>query len=144
MADERFLGRVYNYNPANNTIILKADFLDIEQQEILQNLAIDQSIFSFSFKKPYKESKKYHQLKYYYSMLKKILIYLEIEPDSINMRALDESVKKTCLKCETLDIDGQIIPLIPSKAEMSFEDMELLNQTVEERYSSFLGKTEGE
>jgi hypothetical protein len=144
MADERFIGRVYNYNPVNNTIVLKADFIDIEQQEILQALATDQNIFTFSFKKPYKESKKYHQLKHYFSMLKKILIALEIEPDSTNMRAIDESIKKTCLKCETIDIDGQIIPLIPSKAEMDFETMELLNKTVEERYENFLGKTVGE
>jgi len=144
MADERFLGRIYSYNPINNTIVLKADFIDIEQQEILQTLAMDQNIFTFSFKKPYKESKKYHQLKYYYGMLKKILVALEINPDTENMRALDETIKKTCLKCDTIDIDGQIIPLIPSKADMDFDTMELLNKTVEERYSKFLGNSEGE
>lgn len=138
MSDEKFIGRIYNYNPKDNTLLIKIDFTDIEQQSILEQMYSNQDMFTFWFKKPFRESKKYHQLKYYFSMLKKILVKLDISPESKNIRCLDEDIKKTCLKCDFIEIEDRKIPLIPSKAELSFEDMENLNKLVENRYQKFL------
>ena len=136
--NEKFIGRIYNFNPSNNTIIVKIDFIDPDQQEILETLAIDQSLFTFSFKKPYKQGKQYYQLKHYFQMLKTILIKLDIFPDTKNIKALDEEIKKTCLPCEMIQVDDVNIPVVPSKRDLDFDAMEALNKIVEERYAKLL------
>ena len=138
MSNETFMGRLYSYDPVQNTILVKIDFIDIEQQDILEKLYADQNMFTFSFKKAYRQNKQYHQLKYYYSMLKKILIKFDLEPDSKTLRAFNEEIMKTCTKCDFIQVEDKKIPVIPSKADMSYEEMEALNKIVESRYSKFL------
>lgn len=136
--DEKFLGRVYSYDPIQNNIIIHIDFIDPDQQAIIEQLNEDQSMFSFWFKKPYRPGKMYYQLKYYFSMLKKILIKFNIFPSAKNIKTFDEDIKRTSLKCEMLQIDDKQIPVIPSKADLSFEAMDNLNKIVESRYAKFL------
>lgn len=135
---ERFMGRIFSFSPVNNTLMLKIDFITPEQQEIIEQLTKDQNLFTFYFKKPYRENKAYHQLKYYYKMLKKILIKCDVFPDSANLKSMNEEIMKTLVKCDYIGVDGNSIPVVVSKSNFSYEEMENLNKLVEERYEKYL------
>lgn len=138
MSDERFLGRILRYDPQSNILSIKVDFLTPEKQAVIEQIATDNKPFSFSFRKPYRKQKTYEQLKKYYKTLSNILIKLDIASNSENVKAFDESIKRRAFDCQTLHIMDKEIPLLPSKAEMSVEEMMYLIQYVDENYGALL------
>ena len=138
MNDERFLGRILRYDPETNVLSIKVDFVTPEKQAVLEQIMKDNKSFSFSFRKPFRKQKTYEQLKKYFKMLSNILIKLDIASDAENVKAFDESVKRRAFDCQTLHIMDQEIPLLPSKAEMSVEEMMYLIQYVDENYGALL------
>jgi hypothetical protein len=140
--DERFLGHILKYDPINQILIIKCDFLDTEKQKVLEGLAQVKDLFSFCFKKPYRKEKTYPQLKKYYKLLSSILVKLEIFPDSDTISAFDEEIKKHALSCQELIIYDKGIPIIPSKASMSVEEMSYLIQYVLDTYGDLISDEE--
>jgi hypothetical protein len=125
--DERFLGHILKYDPINQILIIKCDFLDTEKQKVLEGLA---------------QVKTYPQLKKYYKLLSSILVKLEIFPDSDTISAFDEEIKKHALSCQELIIYDKGIPIIPSKASMSVEEMSYLIQYVLDTYGDLISDEE--
>lgn len=134
MSDDRFLGKIIDFDPANDIIILKADFLTPDKQQILEDLYNNKTEFSFWFKKPFRKSKTYAQLKKYYQVLKNILIRAELIPTAEYTKTLDVEIKKSCLPCKKIIIGEKEILIVPSKADMTIEEMSYLIQQVIERY----------
>jgi len=131
---EKFLGHIIDYDPKSDILMIKIDFVSYDKQKIIEDLYTNKSEFSFWFKKPFRRLKTYPQLKKYFRLLKEILIKAEIFPDSDTMRTLDIEVKKSILPCKQIDIDGHIIPVVPSKAEMTVDEASYLIQEVMDRY----------
>lgn len=140
MQDQRFLGHILNYDPVTNIVTLKADFLDPEKQEIIEQLCQSKDEFAFSFKKPFKKSKMYWQLKKYFLMIKHILIGFKVTPNSEVVKALDMEHKKRCFPVQMMDVGGQVIPIVKSKADMSFDEMQYLTDELIETYREILIK----
>jgi hypothetical protein len=136
--EERFLGRILKYDPTNQILILKADFIDLEKQKTLELIFQEQKSFSFCFKKPYKKEKTWEQLKKYYKTLHTILNKLDIYPDADIVSAFDTEVKKQALSCKELIIYDKSVPLIPSKADMSSEELSYLIQYLYNTYGELL------
>ena len=134
---ERFLGEVINFDPKNNIVSIKIDFLDPDRQQIIEDFLISKKAFSFCFRKAFRRLKTYPQLKRYYALLKKILIKCDIFPSAENIKTLDMDTKKRSLPCEYLYLDETIkLPIPPpSKADMSIEELNTLMLWVEEAYS---------
>ena len=131
---DRILGHIIDYDPKTDVIMIKADFLEPDKQIIIEELYKNKSEFSFWFRKPFRKTKTYPQLRKYFRLLKEILVKAEIHPDANSIKTLDIEMKKSCLPCKKLQIGEQEIPIVPSKAELSIEDMSHLIQEVIARY----------
>jgi hypothetical protein len=131
---ERCLGRIIDYDPKTDVIILKADFLEPDKQTIIEELYKNKTEFSFWFRKPFRKAKTYSQLKKYFRLLKEILIKAEIHPDSEVVKSLDVEMKKSCLPCKKLHIGEKEIAIVPSKADLDVDAMSYLIQEVIARY----------
>jgi len=140
--EERFLGRIIKYDPITQILVLKCDFIDPDKQKILENIQQDKNSFSFCFKKPYRKEKTYEQLKKYYKTLSTILIKLEIFPESDVVKSFDESIKQTALSCAEMVIYDKTIPLVPSKANMSIDELSYLIQFLYNTYGELLNEEE--
>ena len=136
--DERFLGQIKSFNPSTRIMEIRVDFLVPDQQEIIENILKDQAPFSFWFGKPFRMSKTHAQLKKYYLMLGKILDKLEIFSSSENVKAFDLEIKKTAFPSQFIEIYDKRIPIIPSKANMSVDEMSNMIQIVDENYAQLL------
>lgn len=141
MDEIKFLANAISYDSVTNEFKIKIDFIDPDKQEILEQLCLNKNLFTFSFKKPFRRMKTYPQLKKYYKMITMILFkFLQYKPKAIEVKALDEDIKKSCLSCKTMSILGSDIPVVPSKADMTVEELGFLIQTVEERYENILNE----
>lgn len=140
---ERMLGHIVSLDIPKRRVTIEVDFFDPDKQEILEGLLKSKEPFSFSFWKPFRESKTYAQLKKYYKLLHTLLQKLRIYPDSDKVKALDREVKKRVFNCEMLELFGQRVPLLPSKANMSWEDMSKMIQYIVVTYEVVL-ETENE
>lgn len=138
MKEQRFLGHILSYDCEKDIIILKADFLDMEKQEIIEQIAKEQTVFSFCFTRPFKKSKTYSQLKYYFKLLKQIVIGFGVTPSSEVIKSLDNEHKKRCFPAQNIDLGNQVIPVVKSKADMTFEEMQYLTEELKETYSEIL------
>jgi hypothetical protein len=131
---DRFLGHIIDYDPKLDVIILKADFLTPDKQQKIEDLLKEKTEFSFYFKKPFRRSKTYAQLKKYFRLLKEILLKANIEPEAEFVKTLDIEMKKSILPCKKLEIGDKSIPIVPSKADLDIDTMSYLIQEVMGRY----------
>ena len=138
MYEERFLGRILQYNSSTNILSLKVDFLDFDKQKALEEIFNDNKLMSFCFKKAYRKNKTYEQLKKYYKMINIILSKLDIYPDADIVKAFDEEVKKNAISYKSMIIHDKEIPLIPSKADMSTDELSNLIQYLYNTYGELL------
>ena len=128
--DEKFLGKIINCDLNNNLITVKVDFLTEEKKESLFELFTSGKIFSFVFKKAYKESKSYAQIKTYFMLISQILDKLDIPKDKDAVKAMDEYIMRSLWPCQMLSLFGQEVPIVPSKADLSKDEFSLLIQTI--------------
>lgn len=142
MSDERFLGHIINFDFNNNTITIKVDFLTEEKKETLFELFKSSKVFSFVFRKPYKESKTTRQIRTYFMLLGQILDKLDIPKDKDVIAEFDKQILTTLFPCRFMDVLGSSIPIPPSKADMSKEDMSFLIQAILDTYSALDLKVE--
>jgi hypothetical protein len=131
---ERILGHIVNLDIVKRRVTIEVDFFDPDKQEILESFLKSKEHFSFSFWKPFRQSKSIQQLRKYYLCLHKLLNKLGIYPDSDKVKAIDSEIKKRVFNCETLELLGQTVPLLPSKADMSWEDMYKMIQYIYDNY----------
>jgi hypothetical protein len=140
-SDEKFLGKIVNI--VDNTIVIKVDFLTEEKKEILYDIYNTGKSFSFSFRKPYKEAKSVQQIRTYFMLLGQILDKLDIPRDKDVINEFDKQILTTLFPCRYLEVFGQSIPIPPSKADMSREDMSLLISNILDAYSELNLKIDG-
>lgn len=136
--EQKMLGKVVSLDSLTRKITIEVEFLDSEKLEMFETLLKDRSTFTFSFVKPFRQSKSYAQLKKYYLLLHKLLNKLGIYPDADKIKALDEEVKKRVFNCDVIEFYGQKLPLIPSKANMSHDDMSKMIQFMYDNYGVLL------
>jgi hypothetical protein len=140
--EERFIGKIVAFNPDNNTMTIKVDFLTEEKKETLFEMFKSGKIFSFVFRKPYRESKTSKQLRTYFMLLGQILDKLDIPKDKDVIAEFDKQILTTLFPCRFMDVLGSSIPIPPSKADMSKEDMSFLIQAILDTYSALDLKVE--
>jgi hypothetical protein len=135
MVDERFLGQIITYNPDKDLITIKTNFITEEKKEILFNLFKSNKVFSFVFRKAYKESKTSKQIRTYFMLINQILTKLDIVIDKYAVNAMDKYIMENLYPCQMLNIFGQEIPCVPSKADLDIEEFSILIQTILDTYS---------
>lgn len=128
------LGRILDYDPKTDVIIFKADFLDPDNQAIIEDIFVNKRTFTFLFRKPFRRMKTYAQLKKYFQLLKQIFIKNDIVPEAEAVKSLDIEIKKSCLPCKKIIIQEKEILLVPSKADLDVDQMSFLLQEVMDRY----------
>lgn len=133
--DEKFLGHIVAYDPVKQTISVKLDFLSLDHMAVIEEMSREPKAFAFCFKKPFRRSKTWEQLKKYHALLKNILLKNEILVKAENMKTLDDCIKRAALPCDWIECDGVRIPVIPSKTDMSKEQMNYLISWVLQNYS---------
>lgn len=135
MNNERFLGQIINYNPDKDIITIKTNFMTEEKKEILFDLFKSNKVFSFVFKKVYKEPKTAKQIRTYFMLINQILTKLDIVIDKYAVNALDNYIMENLWPCQMLNIFGKEIPCKPSKTDLSLEEFSLLIQTIIDTYT---------
>jgi len=125
---EKLLGHLVDLDIKRRRITIEIDFFDPEKQEILEILLKEKKSFSFAFWKPFRQSKSRQQLAKYYLTLHKLLLKIDEYPDSAKVKALDDEIKKRVFSCDSLEFYGKSLPLPPSKATMSMEEMSKMIQ----------------
>jgi hypothetical protein len=134
--NERFIGKALSYNPYKRELTLKVDFVTPEKQEVLEQLLKGQEEFTFNFTKPFVRKKTYKQLKAYYSLVDQLLKKMEIFPNSENQKAMDYHLKTSLISCKFLELGDSKVPIVPSKADMTLDQMNYLIERVLETYGS--------
>jgi len=135
MSDERFLGQIISYNPDKDIVTIKTNFMTEDKKEILFDLFKSNKVFSFVFRKAYKESKTYKQLKTYFMLIDQIFKKLDIPSNKEAVNALDKYIMENLYPCQMLNIFGQEVPCVPSKADLDIEEFSILIQTILDTYS---------
>lgn len=140
MNDIKFIGELISHNVKESTITLKVDFLDPDRLDIIEHLLVSKQSFSFWFKKPYRKLKTWKQLKKYFALLNTILCNATEtdKPSKDEVRAFDNLVKESALYCKVLELFGNELPIPPSKADMSVEELNILIAWLMETYSEYL------
>lgn len=139
MENIKFLGSIKSWNSVTNELTIKVDFIDPDRMQIIEDIIQSKSFFSFWFTKPFRRMKTYPQLKKYYKMLSIILHkVLEGKPVAAEIKAFDEEIKKSSMACKMLNIFDKDIPIVPSKADFTVEQMSYLIQIVMDRYEALL------
>lgn len=133
--DIKLLGKAVKYNAESNELVLKLDFVSTDKMEQVEELVKTQTRFTFFFNKGGRVNKTYQQLKAYFRLLKLILLRREIYPSAKHIKTLDTHIKRSILQCDILDFDGKQIPIIPSKADLSIEQMNYLLEEVMDTYN---------
>ena len=133
-----------DYSTERSTITLKVDFLDAERLQVLEDIFTDKKLISFWLAKPFRRMKTHPQLKKYYKNLHIILsnVLKTSRVDSNTVRAFDEEIKKSSMPCKMIEIFDKIIPLVPSKKDMTVGELSYLIEVIEERYKDILDKGE--
>lgn len=140
--EEKFLSKIIRFDPQTRYLTLRLDFLTPDKQEALENLIKDDAELNFCFNKAYRRSKTYPQLKCYYGMLNEILKKLDVFPDADTIRALDLEIKKNVFPAQFLELYTVKIPLVPSKSNMSVEELKLMIGYVKDTYAEILTEFE--
>lgn len=128
--DIKLLGEIINLDASRNIITIRLDFINPDHLKNLEDFFINKKIFTFSFKKPFRRTKTYPQLKRYYRILKQILLINEVFPDSKNIKILDEYYKQKFCEVEELIFLNTKIILPISKAKMTTEQLNDLTQKI--------------
>ena len=133
--NEKFLGKILNFDDQTNIITIRADFLDPDKKQHLYELYQSGKTFSFWFKKKYKESKTKKQINTYFMLLTQILTKKDIYPTKEAVSALDKYIMESLWPCKTLHIYDQELPIPPSKADLDIEEFAQLIQIILDTYS---------
>lgn len=149
----KFLGKIVDYNPETDVISIKLDFVSPEKQEAIEDIVKNEKSFTFWFTKPFRRMKTYPQLRRYFWCIKRILIALDIFPSAEKVKTMDNHFKRTICDCDYVEFteegeDGNIeirkIPIVPSKADMTVEQLSYLIGEIQDRYESKVDWETGE
>lgn len=131
MSEIKLIGNIIKFNPDTNELTYKVGFLTPEKLEAIEQILQDkENPTSIIIKKGGVKEKTYPQLKKYFHLLKEILKQKDIPLMASNIKTLDTHIKKSMLRCEILYFEGKRIPIIPSKADLSVEQMSTLIQDI--------------
>lgn len=135
---QKLMGRVVALDSVKRRVTIEVDFFDPDKQEMIEAYLKSQEEITFGFWKPFRRTKTVGQLRKYYLLLHKLLNMLGIYPNSDAVKALDEEIKKRVFNCDVIEMFGQKVPLVPSKANMSVEDMNQMIKFIVDNYGIVL------
>lgn len=139
MSNFEFYGKPIHWDKDLSEITIRTKFLNPDQIQTISDWINNGDTYirvKVSLVKQF--SKTFQQLKKYYADINKILFASGIEINKDNVISVDYELKKSVLDCEIKVIDGRSFIVLPSKSNMTVEDLNFLIQQLEETYS-FLG-----
>lgn len=135
MSNFEFYSKPIRWNSDLSEITIHTKFMNPEQVQTLIDWVSEEKYVKVRVSMVKQFSKTQGQLARYFRSIVRILTKNQIEPTKENVSNFDLEFKKSVLDCSIKKI-GQIeIPFVPSKAEMSYEEMFELNRRLEETYS---------
>ena len=135
---QKLLGRVVALDSIKRRVTIEVDFFDPDKQEMIETYLKSQEEITFGFWKPFRRMKSHAQLKKYYLLIHKLLNKLGVYPNSDAVKALDDEIKKRVFNCDIMEVFDKKIPLVPSKANMSVEEMNLMIKFIVDNYGIVL------
>jgi len=128
-----YRGEITYFDPVSNKATLKLDWMTPDKQLMIEDSLKEKVLIKI--KRPERKLKEYHQLKYYYKCLKKILMKVGVSPTGKNMSSFDFEIKKSLWGADIVKIGDKEIPFVKSKKNSSKEEMDELIERVKETYS---------
>ena len=122
MKNKEFFIKIENFDYNTGKFSGQIDFISSYALEDMQEIFNEKKILKWSVKVLNKIPKTYEQLKKIHNLYQKILKFFEIPYTKNNENALDTQLKRTLLKCDSVVIAGESIPLLPSKEKMDIEE----------------------
>lgn len=112
----KLLGKIISFNPVTNEIMLKLSFISPEIQSYIEDILTDeeQKPFKISFNSNKRLSITYKQQKQFFVDLTKILLAMDIYPDSEHKKAYYEHLKESLFPVKYVNFGDKEIPLPPS------------------------------
>jgi len=136
--EEKFLGKPVFFNKEKNILSIQFDFLTPNKLKVIEELFGEDKYISLSLKSTNRRPKTNAQLRKYFQLINDILKKLEIEPDADTVKTFDEEIKKNALRCESIIVYDKEIPIIPSKANMTVEELSRLIEYLYTVYGELL------
>lgn len=122
MKNKEFFIKIENFDYNTGKFSGQIDFISSYALEDMQEIFNEKKILKWSVKVLNKIPKTYEQLKKIHNLYQKILSFFEVPYTKKNEKALDTHLKRTLLNCDKVIIEGESIPLLPSKANMGVEE----------------------
>jgi len=138
MSNFEFYGKSVHWDKDLSEITISTKFMTPENIQTIIDFINEDKYVKVRVSLVKQFSKTQGQLARYFRSVVRILTKSEVEPSKENVSHFDMEFKKSVLDCSMRKVGKIEIPFVPSKAEMSYEEMYDLNQKLEETYS-FLG-----
>ena len=135
MSKFEYIGLPTYYNPETCELTIRVDFITPEMQGELEDAVKEGKSNKFTHKVFKKAGKSYEQQKFYYALLREILIKSDIMPFKENMEILDEEIRLELFPVDVVDFGDRQVPRPLRMKEMSHRQMARVIERVLERYS---------
>lgn len=132
------MAKPIKWNNDLSEITLSTKFMSPDQIQTLIDFINEDKYIKIKVSLIKQLSKSYKQLQKYYADINKILSAIGVEITKDNVQTIDYELKKSVMDCEVKIVDGKPFIIVPSKSNMTVEQMNYLIQKLEETYS-FLG-----
>lgn len=133
-----FMAKPIKWNNDLSEVTLSTKFMSPDQIQTLIDFINEDKYIKIKVSLIKQLSKSYKQLQKYYADINKILLAIGVEVTKDNVQTIDYELKKSVMDCEVKIVDGKPFIIVPSKSNMTVEQMNYLIQKLEETYS-FLG-----
>lgn len=133
-----FMAKPIKWNGDLSEVTLSTKFMSPDQVQTLIDFINEDKYIKIKVSLIKQLSKSYKQLQKYYADINKILSAIGVEITKDNVQTIDYELKKSVMDCEVKIVDGKPFIIVPSKSNMTVEQMNYLIQKLEETYS-FLG-----
>ncbi len=133
-----FMAKPIKWNNDLSEITLSTKFMSPDQIQTLIDFINEDKYIKIKVSLIKQLSKSYKQLQKYYADINKILSAIGVEITKDNVQTIDYELKKSVMDCEVKIVDGKPFIIVPSKSNMTVEQMNYLIHKLEETYS-FLG-----
>ena len=133
-----FMAKPIKWNNDLSEVTLYTKFMSPDQIQTLIDFINEDKYIKIKVSLIKQLSKSYRQLQKYYADINKILSAIGVEITKDNVQTIDYELKKSVMDCEVKIVDGKPFIIVPSKSNMTVEQMNYLIQKLEETYS-FLG-----
>lgn len=129
------LGEILDFNPLNQNITIKCDFLSPENLGILEEVIKERrKALKISFNFSPKKTKQWHQQKCWWGSISLILKAKGVDLTKENVQVEDEEQRRSIFPVHTYLLDGTARRRIKRMSEMSFDEMQRSIELLHERH----------